>query len=173
MNYGGAARAQCEADAADVGPLSTQLSVCCFTEPALSEVKTFISTATTPVLHTRLWKTMNRGQTWAKEEQANERAWLFAVRGAVPHKNQKLRQQYIKIRDALSKTGSSTKVKDKFVWYDALDKILGTKPDVEPVDIVESFEDTETVEPSQSQDTDYQEGEDTEDDANISGQLSP
>ncbi|CAL9682257.1 unnamed protein product [Knipowitschia caucasica] len=60
-------------------------------------------------------------------------------------KTKKLRQQYIKIRDALKQTGGTSKIKDKFEWYEALDKILGTKPDVEPIDIVESNE--ETMEP--------------------------
>uniref|UniRef100_A0A672GFN0 C2H2-type domain-containing protein n=1 Tax=Salarias fasciatus TaxID=181472 RepID=A0A672GFN0_SALFA len=55
-------------------------------------------------------------------------------------KTKKLRQQYIKVRDALKRSGSSTTVKDRFEWFDSFDKILGTKPDVEPVDIVESFE---------------------------------
>ncbi|XP_067284760.1 uncharacterized protein [Pseudorasbora parva] len=55
-------------------------------------------------------------------------------------KAKKLRQQYIQVRDALNKTGSSGKEKDKFPWYDDLDSILGTKPDVDPVDVVESHE---------------------------------
>ncbi|XP_073722019.1 uncharacterized protein [Misgurnus anguillicaudatus] len=55
-------------------------------------------------------------------------------------KAKKLRQQYIQVRDALNKTGSSGNEKDKFPWYDDLDKILGTKPDVDPVDVVESHE---------------------------------
>ncbi|XP_048048605.1 uncharacterized protein LOC125269701 isoform X2 [Megalobrama amblycephala] len=55
-------------------------------------------------------------------------------------KVKKLRQQYIQVRDALNKTGSSGKEKDKFPWYDDLDNILGTKPDVDPVDVVESHE---------------------------------
>uniref|UniRef100_A0A3Q1IBE2 Myb/SANT-like DNA-binding domain-containing protein n=1 Tax=Anabas testudineus TaxID=64144 RepID=A0A3Q1IBE2_ANATE len=55
-------------------------------------------------------------------------------------KAKKLRQEYIKVRDALNKTGSSGKEKDKFPWFDDLDKILGTKPVIEPVDVVESHE---------------------------------
>ncbi|XP_074521445.1 uncharacterized protein LOC141798294 [Halichoeres trimaculatus] len=55
-------------------------------------------------------------------------------------KVKKLRQQYIKVRDALQKSGSSSDVKDKFVWFDDLDKILNTRPVVSPVDIVESYE---------------------------------
>lgn len=53
-------------------------------------------------------------------------------------KVKKLRQNYIKVRDALSKTGSSGEEKDKCPWFDELDKILGTRPTVCPVDIVES-----------------------------------
>lgn len=50
-------------------------------------------------------------------------------------KAKKLRQEYIKVRDALNKTGSSGKEK-----IDDLDKLLGTKPVVDPVDVVESYE---------------------------------
>ncbi len=46
----------------------------------------------------------------------------------------KLRQQYIKIRGQLAKSGGSTDEKDKFTWFDELSKILGTKPVVEPED---------------------------------------
>lgn len=55
-------------------------------------------------------------------------------------KAKKLRQQYIKVRDSLRKTGSSGDEKDKFTWFDELDKILGTNPVVDPVDVVESNE---------------------------------
>lgn len=55
-------------------------------------------------------------------------------------KVKKLRQKYIQVRDALGKTGSSGKEKDKFIWFDEIDKILGTKPVVEPVDVVENDE---------------------------------
>lgn len=58
-------------------------------------------------------------------------------------KAKKLRQQYIKVRDALRKTGSSGEEKDKFVWFDKLDQILGTNPVVNPVDVVDSYEPTE------------------------------
>ncbi len=54
-------------------------------------------------------------------------------------KAKKLRQQYIEIRDSLRKTGSSGEEKDKFVWFDDLDKILVTNPVVDPVDVVESY----------------------------------
>ncbi|XP_062409562.1 uncharacterized protein LOC134100403 [Sardina pilchardus] len=53
-------------------------------------------------------------------------------------KVKKLRQKYIQVRDALRKTGSSGKEKDKFIWFDEVDKILGTKPVVDPVDMVEN-----------------------------------
>ncbi|XP_055021162.1 uncharacterized protein LOC129412124 [Boleophthalmus pectinirostris] len=55
-------------------------------------------------------------------------------------KVKKLRQKYIQVRDKLKKTGSSGKEKDKFIWFDELDKILGTKPVVDPVDVVENDE---------------------------------
>ena len=51
----------------------------------------------------------------------------------------KLRQQYIKVRDTLQKSGSSSDVKDKFVWFDDLDKILNRRPVVSPVDVVELY----------------------------------
>ncbi len=54
-------------------------------------------------------------------------------------KAKKLRQQNIKIRDSLRKTGSSGEEKDKFVWFNDLDKILGTNPVVDSVDVVESY----------------------------------
>ncbi|KAK7925394.1 hypothetical protein WMY93_007704 [Mugilogobius chulae] len=100
---------------------------------------------------------MNRGQTWAKEEvECLIEIWAdehICAQLSSTHKNAEIYSIF------------SKQMRER--GY--LRQILGTKPDVEPVDIVESFEDTETVEPSQSQDTDYQEGEDTEDDANISG----
>lgn len=58
-------------------------------------------------------------------------------------KVKKLRQQYIKVRDALQKSGSSSDVKEKFVWYDDIDNILNTRPQVSPVDVVESYEEEE------------------------------
>uniref|UniRef100_A0A3B3R4G7 Myb/SANT-like DNA-binding domain-containing protein n=1 Tax=Paramormyrops kingsleyae TaxID=1676925 RepID=A0A3B3R4G7_9TELE len=63
-------------------------------------------------------------------------------------KTKKLRAKYIEVRDALSKTGISGKEKDKLPWYDALDGILGTKPIVEPVDVVEN--DSSTLSPLES-----------------------
>ena len=55
-------------------------------------------------------------------------------------KVKKLRQQYIKVRDALRKSGSSGEEKDKFPWYDFMDTFLGTKPTSNPKDVVESYE---------------------------------
>lgn len=55
-------------------------------------------------------------------------------------KVKKLRQQYFKVRDSLHRSGSSRDEKDKFVWYDDIDKIIGTKPQANPVDVVESFQ---------------------------------
>ncbi|XP_073729883.1 uncharacterized protein [Misgurnus anguillicaudatus] len=55
-------------------------------------------------------------------------------------KAKKLRAEYIKIRDALNKTGSDGTEKEKFPWFDELHQILGTKPIVDPVDVVESID---------------------------------
>ncbi|KAM9317802.1 uncharacterized protein KZ484_022196 [Pholidichthys leucotaenia] len=43
-------------------------------------------------------------------------------------KVKKLRQQYIKVRDSLRKGGSSGEEREKFIWYDELDRILATRP---------------------------------------------
>lgn len=43
-------------------------------------------------------------------------------------KLKKLRVQFLKVRDALRKSGSSSDIKDKLHWYDAVDKIIGLKP---------------------------------------------
>ncbi|XP_013874664.1 trihelix transcription factor GT-3a, partial [Austrofundulus limnaeus] len=53
-------------------------------------------------------------------------------------KVKKLRQSYQKARDALDKSGSSGEEKDKCPWFGELDKILGTRPTVCPVDIIET-----------------------------------
>lgn len=53
-------------------------------------------------------------------------------------KVKKLRQSYMKVRDALHQSGSSADVKKKCKWYDELDDILGTRPIVAPVDIIEN-----------------------------------
>ena len=47
---------------------------------------------------------------------------------------------YIQVCDALGKMWSSGKEKDTFIWFDEVDKILGTEPVVDPVDIVENDE---------------------------------
>ncbi|XP_049437761.1 zinc finger and SCAN domain-containing protein 29-like [Epinephelus fuscoguttatus] len=57
-------------------------------------------------------------------------------------KAKKLRQQYIKVRDQLARSGSSGDEKDKFPWFDELDNILGTKPVVEPVDVIDTSDAT-------------------------------
>ncbi|XP_034065690.1 uncharacterized protein LOC117542234 [Gymnodraco acuticeps] len=58
-------------------------------------------------------------------------------------KVKKLRQQYIKVRDALQKSGSSPSIKETFIWYEDLDSILNTRPIVSPVDVVESYAEEE------------------------------
>nr|XP_055049624.1 uncharacterized protein LOC129435206 [Misgurnus anguillicaudatus] len=47
-------------------------------------------------------------------------------------KLKKLRAQYLKVRDALRRSGSSSDEKDRFPWYDAVDKIIGLKPSSQP-----------------------------------------
>ena len=43
-----------------------------------------------------------------------------------------LRFTYHKVKDALRKSGSSSDEKDKFMWFDAIDAILGHKPSSNP-----------------------------------------
>uniref|UniRef100_A0A673B5I3 Myb/SANT-like DNA-binding domain-containing protein n=1 Tax=Sphaeramia orbicularis TaxID=375764 RepID=A0A673B5I3_9TELE len=52
-------------------------------------------------------------------------------------KVKKLRQTYMKVRDALAKSGSSGEAEEKFPYFNELDNILGSRPTVSPVDIVE------------------------------------
>lgn len=47
-------------------------------------------------------------------------------------KVKKLRLQYFRVRDALGKSGVSAEEKDKFVWYEELDGILGSSPASRP-----------------------------------------
>ena len=53
-------------------------------------------------------------------------------------KVKKLRQQYIKVRDAIRKSGASTNAKDTFAFYDEMDTILGTRPTSSPIKVLES-----------------------------------
>ncbi len=55
---------------------------------------------------------------------------------------QKLHQMYMKVRDAMRKSGRSGEETDKCPFCEDLDKILGTRPTVCPEDIVESHEET-------------------------------
>lgn len=64
-------------------------------------------------------------------------------------KVKKLQQLYMKVCNALSKSGNSEDEKSKYPWYDELDKILGTRPTVCPVDIVESYSPTDKTTSSQ------------------------
>ncbi|XP_055024898.2 myb/SANT-like DNA-binding domain-containing protein 7 [Misgurnus anguillicaudatus] len=61
-------------------------------------------------------------------------------------KLKKLRAQYLKVRDALRRSGSSSDEKDRFPWYDAVDKIIGLKPSSQPC-LLQSCE-TRTPSPS-------------------------
>ncbi|XP_036376832.1 glutactin-like [Megalops cyprinoides] len=56
-------------------------------------------------------------------------------------KLKKLRVQYLKVRYALHKSGSLPDEKDKFQWYDAIDKIIGIKPSSKP-NVLESYSGT-------------------------------
>uniref|UniRef100_A0A8C6U0V0 Myb/SANT-like DNA-binding domain-containing protein n=1 Tax=Neogobius melanostomus TaxID=47308 RepID=A0A8C6U0V0_9GOBI len=71
-------------------------------------------------------------------------------------KAKKLRAEYIKTRDAITKGGADESIKDKFPWYDQMDDILGSKPKVDPVDEVEDEEHEEHEEhsPAPSSSTD-------------------
>uniref|UniRef100_A0A667ZA49 Myb/SANT-like DNA-binding domain-containing protein n=1 Tax=Myripristis murdjan TaxID=586833 RepID=A0A667ZA49_9TELE len=60
-------------------------------------------------------------------------------------KVKKLRIQYLRIRDALRKSGSSPDEKEKFRWYDAIDAIIGRKPTSQPVVLESSLPPKETT----------------------------
>lgn len=47
-------------------------------------------------------------------------------------KVKKLRLQYFRVREAIGKSGTSAEEKEKFVWYDELDGILGSRPTSRP-----------------------------------------
>lgn len=88
-------------------------------------------------------------------------------------KVKKLRQQYIKVRDVLRRSGSSGDEKEKFLWYDEMDQILGTRPTSNPVNIIDSFEEsteTTTDEYSELNDTDKSSTADNEE---LGGAGSP
>ncbi|XP_037538431.1 trihelix transcription factor GT-3a-like [Nematolebias whitei] len=80
------------------------------------------------------------------------------------NKVKKLRQQYIKIRDMLRKSGSSADMKDKFPWYDELDVVLGTQHTSSPQHVLESYQaetpPPSTLAPSDSEST--EQGQDSE-----------
>ncbi|KAL2095747.1 hypothetical protein ACEWY4_007895 [Coilia grayii] len=60
-------------------------------------------------------------------------------------KLKKLRHLYVKTRDSLNRSGSSGEERERFPWYDDLDNIMGTKPVVKPVDMVESAEGNDSL----------------------------
>lgn len=53
-------------------------------------------------------------------------------------KVKKLRQKYLQIRDTLRRSGSSSEAKERFIWYDDLDAILGSRPTSNPLHVLES-----------------------------------
>ncbi|KAM6943609.1 uncharacterized protein FYW49_006435 [Xenentodon cancila] len=69
-------------------------------------------------------------------------------------KVKKLRQQYVKVREALARSGSSEGEKEKFVWYDDLDGILGTRPASSPKHVIESFKEEGPLTPTQAEPAD-------------------
>ncbi|KAL2077906.1 hypothetical protein ACEWY4_025591 [Coilia grayii] len=60
-------------------------------------------------------------------------------------KLKKLSHLYVKTRDSLNRSGSSGEERERFPWYDDLDNIMGTKPVVKPVDMVESAEGNDSL----------------------------
>lgn len=69
-------------------------------------------------------------------------------------KVKKLRQNYLKVRDLLRKSGSSGDVKDKCPWFDELDGILSTRPTSNPQNVMESYS-PPTPTPTEEDDTSY------------------
>ncbi|CAM4735686.1 unnamed protein product [Leuciscus chuanchicus] len=115
------------------------------------EVRSLIEIWSDDHIRSQLSKTHKNSEIFGLfSKQLRERGFQRSVEQCRV-KAKKLRQHYIQVRDALNKTGSSGKEKDKFPWYDDLDNILGTKPDVDPVDVVESH-DNSTLPSSDSND---------------------
>ncbi|KAK0131411.1 hypothetical protein N1851_033904 [Merluccius polli] len=61
----------------------------------------------------------------------------------------------MKVRDALGRSGNSGEEKDKFPWFDVLDQILGTKPIVDHMDIVESYDASSGASPANTTTSSY------------------
>lgn len=68
-------------------------------------------------------------------------------------KVKKLRLQYFRVRDALGKGGGSPEEKEKFVWYDELDGILGSSPANRARQAVESFKEEAPWTPTSAEPT--------------------
>lgn len=66
-------------------------------------------------------------------------------------KVKKLRQQYIRVRDARQKGASSEEEKEKFMWYNDLDAIIGVKSSTH---VVESFKEEAPWTPISAEPTD-------------------
>jgi len=102
------------------------------------EVRSFIEIWSDDYIRAQLSTTHKNSEIYAVfSKQLRERGFNRTV-AQCRDKAKKLRQQYVHVRDALKRTGSSGKEKDKCPWYDDIDRILGTQPVVDPVDIVES-----------------------------------
>ena len=61
----------------------------------------------------------------------------------------------MKVQVALGRSGNSGEEKDKFPWFDVLDQILGTKPIVDRMDIVESYDASSGVSPANTTTSSY------------------
>ena len=99
-----------------------------------------------------IYKTISR-----KMEASGYRRSIEQCRNKV----KKLRQEYIKTRDSLRKSGTSPDEVKKYAYYDLLDAFLGTRPTSSPKHIVESFQRPPT--PSSSKESDQE--------TDISGKL--
>ncbi len=86
-------------------------------------------------------------------------------------KVKKLRQQYIKVCNALYKTGSSGEEKDKFPWYDFMDTFLETKLTSNPKDVVESYEETPSTSPVTPTPAEEEDGGSSDDTESVKGKF--
>lgn len=69
-------------------------------------------------------------------------------------KVKKLRLQYFRVRDAIGKSGTSAEEKEKFVWYEELDGILGSRPSSRPKALAEPFKEEAPWTPTAAQPAD-------------------
>ena len=48
-------------------------------------------------------------------------------------KTKKIRLQYLRVRDRLGRSGSSADERERYWWYDVVDRTIGMKPSSQPV----------------------------------------